>query len=235
MTTTLITGANKGLGYETARRLTEAGHTLLVGARDPRRGRAAAERIGARFLPLDVTDEKSVLEASDRVREEFGHLDVLVNNAGITGPRKEAAELTADDIKELYDTNVFGAVRVTRAFLPLLRAGESPTVVNVSSGLGSLAIAADPERFESLLPVYYPSLGYNSSKAALNMITVQYAKAFPEITFNAVDPGWTATELNDHRGVQTVEEGAEVIVRMAALGGDGPTGGFFGNAGPVPW
>ncbi|MCX4508479.1 short-chain dehydrogenase [Streptomyces sp. CB00072] len=235
MTTTLITGANKGLGYETARRLTEAGHTVLLGARDPRRGRAAAERIGARFLPLDVTGEESVLAASDRVREEFGHLDVLVNNAGITGPRKEAAELTADDIKKLYDTNVFGAVRVTRAFLPLLRAGESPTVVNVSSGLGSLAIAADPERFESLLPVYYPSLGYNSSKAALNMITVQYAKAFPEITFNAVDPGWTATDLNDHRGVQTVEEGAAVIVRMATLGGDGPTGGFFGNTGPVPW
>ncbi|EHM27499.1 MULTISPECIES: SDR family oxidoreductase [Streptomyces] len=235
MTTTLITGANKGLGYETARRLTEAGHTVLLGARDPRRGRAAAERIGARFLPLDVTGEESVLAAADRVREEFGHLDVLVNNAGITGPRKEAAELTADDIKKLYDTNVFGAVRVTRAFLPLLRAGESPTVVNVSSGLGSLAIAAEPERFGSLLPVYYPSLGYNSSKAALNMITVQYAKAFPEITFNAVDPGWTATDLNDHRGVQTVEEGAAVIVRMATLGGDGPTGGFFGNTGPVPW
>lgn len=235
MTTTLITGANKGLGHETARRLTEAGHTVLLGARDPRRGRAAAERIGARFLPLDVTGEESVLAAADLVREEFGHLDVLVNNAGITGPRKEAAELTADDIKKLYDTNVFGAVRVTRAFLPLLRAGESPTVVNVSSGLGSLAIAADPERFESLLPVYYPSLGYNSSKAALNMITVQYAKAFPEITFNAVDPGWTATDLNDHRGVQTVEEGAAVIVRMATLGGDGPTGGFFGNTGPVPW
>ncbi|MFJ8974024.1 MULTISPECIES: SDR family oxidoreductase [Streptomyces] len=235
MTTTLITGANKGLGHETARRLTEAGHTVLLGARDPRRGRAAAERIGARFLPLDVTGEESVLAAADRVREEFGHLDVLVNNAGITGPRKEAAELTADDIKKLYDTNVFGAVRVTRAFLPLLRAGESPTVVNVSSGLGSLAIAADPERFESLLPVYYPSPGYNSSKAALNMITVQYAKAFPEITFNAVDPGWTATDLNDHRGVQTVEEGAAVIVRMATLGGDGPTGGFFGNTGPVPW
>ncbi|MCX4519971.1 SDR family oxidoreductase [Streptomyces anulatus] len=235
MTTTLITGANKGLGYETARRLTEAGHTVLLGARDPRRGRAAAERIGARFLPLDVTGEESVLAAADRVREEFGHLDVLVNNAGITGPRKEAAELTADDIKKLYDTNVFGAVRVTRAFLPLLRAGESPTVVNVSSGLGSLAIAAEPERFGSLLPMYYPSLGYNSSKAALNMITVQYAKAFPEITFNAVDPGWTATDLNDHRGVQTVEEGAAVIVRMATLGGDGPTGGFFGNTGPVPW
>ncbi|WP_405644119.1 SDR family oxidoreductase [Streptomyces uncialis] len=235
MTTTLITGANKGLGYETARRLTEAGHTVLVGARDPRRGRAAAERIGARFLPLDVTDEESVLAASERVREEFGRLDVLVNNAGILGPRREAAELTADDIKKLYDTNVFGAVRVTRAFLQLLRAGESPTVVNVSSGLGSLAIAAEPERFESLLPVYYPSLGYNSSKAALNMITVQYAKEFPEITFNAVDPGWTATDLNDHRGVQTVEEGAEVIVRMATLCGDSPTGGFFGNTGTVPW
>ncbi|MEV8394580.1 MULTISPECIES: SDR family oxidoreductase [unclassified Streptomyces] len=235
MTTTLITGANKGLGHETARRLTEAGHTVLLGARDPGRGQAAAGRIGARFLQLDVTSEESVLAAAERVHEEIGHLDVLVNNAGITGPLKEAEDLTADDMRTLYDTNVFGAVRVTRAFLALLRAGKTPTVVNVSSGLGSLAIAAEPERFESLLPVYYPSPGYNSSKAALNMITAQYAKAFPEITFNAVDPGWTATDLNGHRGVQTVEEGAEVIVRMATRGGDGPTGGFFGNSGPVPW
>ncbi|MCI0386092.1 SDR family oxidoreductase [Streptomyces sp. CNQ085] len=235
MTTTLITGANKGLGLETARRLTEAGHTVYLGARDQHRGRVAAGVAGARFLQLDVTSEESVRAAAERIRRQVGHLDILVNNAGITGPLKESAEMTADDVREVYETNVFGVVRVTQAFLPLLRNGTRPAVVNVSSGLGSLAIAGEPERFASLLPVYYPSLGYNSSKAALNMLTAQYAKVFPSIIFNAVDPGWTATDLNGHAGAQTVEEGAEVIVRMAMAGGTAPTGGFVGNSGPVPW
>ncbi|MCC2280437.1 SDR family oxidoreductase [Streptomyces sp. ET3-23] len=235
MTTTLITGANRGLGLETARRLAEAGHTVLLGARDLSRGRAAAERIGAHCLELDVTSDESVMAAADRLREQAGCLDVLVNNAGITGPLKEAADLTADDVKTVYETNLFGVVRVTQAFLPLLRASRAPAVVNVSSGLGSLAIAEDPQKYVSQLPVYYPSLAYNSSKAALNMLTAQYAKAFPEIAFNAVDPGWTATDLNGHTGVQSVTEGAEVIVRTALAGGERPSGGFLGNSGPVPW
>ncbi|WP_326679597.1 SDR family NAD(P)-dependent oxidoreductase [Streptomyces sp. NBC_01237] len=235
MTSTLITGATRGLGLETARRLVEAGHTVHLGARDLDCGREAAAAIGAHAVLLDVTRDDTVRAAAAAVRERSGCLDVLVNNAGITGPLKEPGEMTADDVLAVYETNVLGVVRVTQAFLPLLEAGESPAVVNVSSGLGSLAIAAAPERYRPLLPVYYPSLGYNSSKAALNMLTAQYALTYPAIRFNAVDPGWTATDLNGHTGVLTVEEGAEVIVRTATAGAGSPTGGFVGNFGPVPW
>ncbi|SOD65562.1 NAD(P)-dependent dehydrogenase, short-chain alcohol dehydrogenase family [Streptomyces zhaozhouensis] len=235
MTTTLITGANKGIGLETARRLVAAGHSVHLGARDPARGAAAAERVGASFLPLDVTDDASVAAAARTLEECVGHLDVLVNNAGITGALKEPADLTVEDLKQVYETNLFGPFRVTQAFLPLLRKSAAPAMVNVSSGLGSLAIAEAPEHYTSMLPAYYPSLGYNSSKAALNMLTAQYAKAFPDIVCNVVDPGWTATDLNGHRGVQTVEEGADIVVRVALRGGEGPTGGFHGNSGPVPW
>lgn len=234
MTTTLITGANKGLGLETARRLVNLGHTVFMGARDPERGRAAAEKTGGHFLPLDVTSEASVNAAAETVRERTGRLDVLVNNAGIIGQLKEPAELSVEDVRSVYDTNLFGVLRVTQTFLPLLRESARPTVVNVSSGLGSLTIATDPDRYSSLLPVYYPSLGYNSSKAALNMLTVQYATVFPDIVFNTVDPGWTATDLNGHTGPQPVEQGAEVIVRVAVRS-SGATGGFHGNHGPVPW
>ncbi|WP_240139330.1 SDR family oxidoreductase [Streptomyces sp. MUM 178J] len=234
MTTTLITGANKGLGFETARRLIEAGHTVYVGARDVHRGREAASRLGARFVQLDVTDEDSVKAAAEFVRAETGgRLDVLVNNAGIAGAGKlgRVGDVTGADMMTTYDTNVFGAVRVTHAFLPLLEASDAPVVVNVSSGLGSLAATTDPNRLESQVTV----LDYNSSKTALVMVTSQYAKACPAIRFNAVDPGYTATDLNGHRGAQTVEEGAEIVVRMALIGADGPTGGFFDKTGPAAW
>ncbi|WP_406462670.1 SDR family oxidoreductase [Streptomyces sp. NBC_00111] len=231
MTTTLITGANKGLGHETARRLIEAGHTVYAGARDARRGEEAAARLGARFVQLDVTDEESVEAAAAFVRKDAGGLDVLVNNAGIVGVRKPVGEVTGADMRSTFETNVFGAVRVTRAFLPLLEAGKAPVVVNVSSGLGSLAATNDPTRVEFSVA----ALDYNSSKTALVMVTSQYAKAFPGIRFNAVDPGYTATDLNGHSGPKTVEEGAEVIVRMALVGADGPTGGFFDADGPAAW
>ncbi|MFF3672001.1 SDR family NAD(P)-dependent oxidoreductase [Microtetraspora malaysiensis] len=231
MTTTLITGANKGLGFETARRLIEAGHAVYVGARDAHRGRTAAERVGARFVHLDVTDEDSVKAAAEFVRADAGRLDVLVNNAGIVGVRKPVGEVTGADMLTTYETNVFGVVRVTHAFLPLLEASDAPVVVNVSSGLGSLAACADPSRVEFQVTL----LDYNSSKTALVMVTSQYAKAFPAIRFNAVDPGYTATDLNGHTGTQTVEEGAEIVVRMASIGADGPTGGFFDKTGPVVW
>ncbi|MCM3920551.1 SDR family oxidoreductase [Frankia sp. AiPs1] len=233
MTTTLITGANKGLGFETARRLTEAGHTVYVGARDADRGREAAQRLGARFVQLDVTDEDSVEAAAKTVQAEAGGLDVLVNNAGIVGAGKlgRLGEVTAADMLATYDTNVFGVVRVTRAFLPLLADSEAAVVVNVGSGLGSLAATNDPSRIESQVT----GLDYHSSKTALVMITAQYAKAFPAIRFNTVDPGYTATDLNGHQGTQTVEEGAEVIVRLATIGADGPTGGYFDRTGPAAW
>ncbi|MDT3400050.1 SDR family NAD(P)-dependent oxidoreductase [Streptomyces sp. B1866] len=236
MTTTLITGANKGLGYETARRLVAAGHTVYVGSRDPDRGRRAAERLGARAVQLDVTDDASVA-AAVRVVEADGGLDVLVNNAGVQAEMTDgkvvvgAAEVTAGVMSRTFEANVFGLVRVTHAFLPLLRRSAAPVVVNVGSGLASLTWATTPDA-----PSYaYPGVAYPASKAAVNMITVQYAKAFPELRINAVGPGFTRTDLNQNTGVQTVEQGAEIIVRMAQVGPDGPTGGYFHADGPLPW
>jgi NAD(P)-dependent dehydrogenase (short-subunit alcohol dehydrogenase family) len=235
MTTTLITGANKGLGYEAARQLIAAGHTVYIGARDPERGRRAAERLGARFVQLDVTDEGSVAAAAKAI-EADGGLDVLVNNAGIEGRTPGNAVIgpadeTAGHMQALFDTNVFGMVRVLHAFLPLLQHSAAPVVVNLSSGLSKTADLADPDS-----PVhFYPGVAYPASKAAVNMVTVQYAKAFPGIKINAVDPGYTATDLNGGTGTQTVEQGAQIIVTMAQAGPDGPTGRHFDANGPVAW
>lgn len=226
MTVTLITGANKGLGFETARQLIAAGHQVWIGARDPSRGERAAGELGARFVQLDVTDDASVAAAAHRV----GELDVLVNNAAIGGERTDPGQTTAEHMRLVYETNVFGPVRVLHAFLPLLQKSGQPVVVNVSSGLGSIAAAAGPG---SQVGAF--AMVYSSSKAALDMLTVKYAAAFPELRINAVDPGFTATDLNQHRGTQTVAEGARVIVQYAMIGADGPSGGFFSAAGPVPW
>ena len=236
MTTTLITGANKGLGFETARRLIAAGHTVYVGSRDAERGRAAADRLGARAVRLDVTDEASVREAVTAI-EARGGLDVLVNNAGIQAEMDDdgvvigAADLTADVMRRTFETNVFGTVRVLHAFLPLLRRSASPVVVNVSSGLASLSRVSTPGT-----PAYaYPGVAYPASKTAVNALTVQYAKAFPDMRINAVEPGFTATDLNGGTGVQSVEQGAEIIVRMAQVDSAGPTGGYFDAEGTLPW
>lgn len=231
MTTTLITGANKGLGRETARQLIAAGHTVYVGARDEQRGKEAAAQLGARFLLIDVTSDESADAAATQLRDEAGGLDVLVNNAGISDGRTPAGELTAARLRTLYETNVFGVVRVTHAFLPLLQASDAPVIVNVSSGLGSFGVITDPDRME----YQFPTPAYSSAKAAVNMLTAQYAKAFPQLRINAVDPGYTGTDFNAHRGTQTVGEGAEVIVRMAQIGPDGPTGGYFDRHGAIPW
>ncbi|WP_067971927.1 SDR family NAD(P)-dependent oxidoreductase [Nocardiopsis trehalosi] len=237
MRTVLVTGATRGLGRETARRLAAAGHTVLVGARDAGRGAEAARGIGpgAHPLVLDVTSDDSARAAAERVRDAFGRVDVVVNNAGVVGSRRPVGEVTAADLHACFDTNVFGAVRVLRAFAPLLERGDAPVVVNVSSGLGSLAAATDPGARAAHVPAWLPALDYASAKAALNMVTALYAHAHPGMRVNAVDPGHTATDLNGHTGAQTVEEGAEVIVRLALTGPDGPTGGFFAAAGPVPW
>jgi NAD(P)-dependent dehydrogenase (short-subunit alcohol dehydrogenase family) len=230
MTTTLITGANKGLGKETARRLIDESHDVWIGARDPERGQGAADELGARFVQLDVTDDESVASAAAEIKDAGG-LDVLVNNAGIAGGRTPVPEVTAADLRRVYETNVFGIVRVLHAFIPLLERSDQPVVVNVSSGMGSLGVTTDPDRLESTIV----GLAYPSSKAAVNMLTSQYAKAYPGIRINAVDPGYTATDLNGHRGTQSIEEGAEIIVRMAAAGATGATGGFFAASGPLPW
>ena len=227
MTTTLITGASRGLGFEAARQLAGAGQQVWVGARDISRGEQAADAIGGRFVQLDVTDDASVAAAVDTV----GGLDVLVNNAGISGGRIVPGEATVDDMRKVYETNVFGPVRVLHAFIPLLERSSAPVVVNVSSGVGSLALAADPA--SPLSEANYPV--YASSKAALNMLTIRYAAAFPMMRINSVDPGFTATDFNQHRGTQTVEEGAEAIVRYALVAPDGPTGGFFDMSGAEAW
>jgi NAD(P)-dependent dehydrogenase (short-subunit alcohol dehydrogenase family) len=230
-TITLITGANKGLGYETARRLLQAGHTVLLGARDATRGRRAADELGGAFIPLDVTDDTSVASAANEVRRRYGHLDVLINNAGIVGPRRALPDLTAADMSPALDTNVLGVVRVTHAFLPLLRDAGNPRIVNVSSGTGRLTwqIAAGWPQ-EKAPPVY------SMSKAALTMLTLHYAHALPQIRVNAAWPGYTATDLNDGQGTQTVTEGTDAIVRLATLPADGPTGTVQGQDGVVdPW
>ncbi|GHH27625.1 SDR family NAD(P)-dependent oxidoreductase [Lentzea cavernae] len=228
MTTTLITGANKGIGYETARQLLELGHVVYVGARDVERGEKAAAELGARFVQLDVTDDASVAKALATIEAEVGHLDVLVNNAGVLA----AGTVDGPTALNAFDTNAVGVVRVTEAALPLLRKSENPNVVTISSSLGSFWAVTNPERPEYTLPLAL----YAASKAAATMLTVQYAKANPGIKFNAIEPGATATDMTAAFGIgRPVEDSAEVVVRFATLGQDGPTGTLQDETGELPW
>jgi NAD(P)-dependent dehydrogenase (short-subunit alcohol dehydrogenase family) len=231
MTTTFITGANKGLGLETARRLVELGHTVVLGARDPERGADAARSLGVRFVQIDVTDDESVRAAAADVESHEGHLDVLVNNAGVAGTYGDPADLTGTDVLDVLDVNVAGAVRTTTAFLPLLRRSADPVIINVSSGMGSLEHTHDPSRPEShaIAPIY------TASKAALTMLTTQYAKAFPDIRINAADPGYTATDLNAHSGPQTVTEGTDAVITLATEGPGHASGRFVDRHGEISW
>jgi NAD(P)-dependent dehydrogenase (short-subunit alcohol dehydrogenase family) len=236
MTTALSTGANKGLGFETARRLADLGWTIHLGARDAERGKQAAAQLSeiggdVRFVQLDVTSDDSVTGAFDTL-EPLGAIDVLVNNAGIIGAgRLNPSETGPQDFLACFGVNLLGPVRVTHTMLPLLERSDQPCIVMVSSGMGSMSITSDPQRHESAIQ----SLVYPASKAALNMVTTQYAKALPRYRVNAVDPGYTATDLNGYSGLKTVAEGADIIVEMAQVAPDGPTGGFFSDTGPVPW
>ena len=235
MTTTLITGANKGLGFETARRLVAAGHTVYVGSRDADRGRVAAERLSARAVQLDVTDDDSVAAAAETIADSGG-LDVLVNNAGIQVEMTDdgvigAADLTADMMQATFETNLFGIVRVLHTFLPLLQRSAAPVVVNVTSALASLTRMSTPGT-----PAFdYAGVAYPASKTAVNMLTVQYAKQLPTLRINAVEPGFTKTDLNRNTGTNSVQRSAEIVVRMALLGPDGPTGGYYDAGGELPW
>jgi len=234
MTITVITGANKGLGYETARRLIERGHHVVIGSRDVERGRAAASALGrgARFVQLDVTSDYSVDAAITDIAQHEGHIDVLINNAGIPGTFAPTEELTAADASHVLETNVVSIVRVTHAALPLLTASTNPVIVNVSSGMGSFGRKVDGSLIGGsglVMPLY------SASKAAVTLLTTQYAAVLPGIRINAADPGYTNTEFNGNRGTQTTEEGTDAIVELATIGRDGPTGQFRDRAGVVPW
>ena len=238
----LITGANKGIGYEIARQLgRDHGMTVLLGARDETRGREAAAQltalgIDAHAVVLDVTDPAGVEAVARHIEAELGgRLDVLVNNAGVSLEYVSPSQTDLDKFRATYETNVFGPFNVTKAMLPLLRKSPAGRVVNVSSSLGSLAHNSDPDWEYAQVKI----LAYNSSKSALNMQTVLFAAelaaAGSPIKVNSVCPGYVATDLNNHQGPRTVEQGARAPVRLATLPADGPTGGFFDEDGPVPW
>jgi NAD(P)-dependent dehydrogenase (short-subunit alcohol dehydrogenase family) len=231
MTTILVTGANRSLGHEAARRFVESGHEVWLGARDRIAGEAAAAEVGGRPVQLDVTDQASVMAAVETVRRAGTGLDVLINNAAIFGRVVPIEECTGDDVDEVMRTNVSGIVRVTNAFLPLLRESDAPVIVNVASSLGSVALCSDPERVEYSVA----NVTYSPSKSAVVMLTTQYAKRLSGFRVNVVDPGHTATEMNDFQGAQTLMEGTEAIVAMATIAPDGPSGTFVNRHGPLPW
>jgi NAD(P)-dependent dehydrogenase (short-subunit alcohol dehydrogenase family) len=236
----LITGANKGIGFESARRFAREGFTVLLGARDPERGQAAAERLRSEGLDvspllIDVTDERSVAEAVQAVERDFGRLDVLVNNAGANfefGNGVRPSELPLDLLRATYETNVFGPFAATRAFLPLLRHGRRPRVINLSSRLGSLTALSDPGHSLFGLNI----LAYNSSKTALNAVTVSLAKELRTdgIAVVAVCPGWVRTDMGGEGAPRSVEEGARIVVQLAT-DPEPPTGILLDENGPVAW
>lgn len=227
----LITGGNRSLGYEAARRLKELGHNLIIGARDAELGHIAAEALGVDWVQLDVTSDESVSAAAQSVADRFGVLDVLINNAGISGKLTAMEEFDGPEVLKVLDTNVVGIVRTTHAFLPMLHKSAHPVIVNVSSGLGSFAVRADRARGEHDVP----SLGYSASKAGVNMLTSIYAQFLPEIHINSVDPGYTATDFNGHSGPQTIHEGTDAIVKMATIESNGPSGTFSDRFGQLSW
>jgi NAD(P)-dependent dehydrogenase (short-subunit alcohol dehydrogenase family) len=242
----LVTGANKGIGLQIAKDLAAAGLTVVVGARSIDLGEQAAKSIGgnARALRLDVTDQASIAAAATWIRRELGRLDVLVNNAGISntmplGTPFQAvlaaatpSNVSLDEVRRIFEVNVFGVIALTQALLPLLREAPAGRIVNVSSSVGSLAFMTDPANRSPIR-----SVSYVPSKTALNAVTVNFAKelADTKIKVNAVCPGFVATDLNAFAGTRTVEQGARAAVRMALVDDDGPTGTFTDESGTVPW
>jgi NAD(P)-dependent dehydrogenase (short-subunit alcohol dehydrogenase family) len=234
----LITGANKGIGFETARQLGKRGYRVIVTARDPGRIEEAAKKLQAEgfdatAVVLDVTKPQAAREAAKTVEIKFGQIDVLINNAGIALERAGVIDADLEKFRATYETNVIGVVAVTQAFLPLLKKSKAGRIVNVSSGLGSLALRQDPQSMYAQVM----AAAYNSSKSALNMLSVILAQelAGTAIKVNIADPGYTATDINGNQGTQTVQEGTQAIVRLATLDADGPTGQYFDRHGTVPW
>jgi NAD(P)-dependent dehydrogenase (short-subunit alcohol dehydrogenase family) len=237
-TIALVTGANKGIGYEIAAGLGALGWSVGVGARDDRRRDEAVQKLRAGGadvfgVPLDVTGDESVAAAARLIEDRAGRLDVLVNNAGVTGgPPQEPTRVAPETVRTAVETNVIGVIRVTNAMLPLLRRSASPRIVNMSSSVGSLTLQTTPGAETG--PI---SAAYSASKTFLNAVTIQYAKelAGTNILINAGCPGYTATDLNGFRGTRTPGQGAAIAIHLATLPDDGPSGGFFDDAGVVPW
>lgn len=245
MKTALITGANKSIGFETARQLLKKGYYVYLGCRDLEKGQQAVAQLHSEGLTevepilIDVTNPTSVRAAREAVGSKTAVLDVLINNAGILGsPAQNAGEAGAEVYREVFDTNVFGVIEVTQSFLDLLKAAEQPRIVNVTSGLGSLTLHSDPAW------KYYPvkPAAYLTSKAALNGFTIALAYELKDTPFkvNSVDPGYTATDFNHHSGPGSVEDAAARVVKAATLGSDGATGQFYSDdnspeTGISPW
>lgn len=242
----LVTGANKGIGFQIAKDLAAHGFTVLVGSRSLERGDTAAKSVGAdaRAIQLDVTNQASITAAAERIAKEFGRLDVLVNNAGIAHAGKPGRSLEAivksgrvsaasvDEVRAVFETNVFGVIAVTQAMLPLLRKAPAARIVNVSSGSGSLTRNSDPKSAQrSIIGMY------SASKTALNAVTLGFASDLEPtgIKVNAACPGFTATDMNNFEGTRTVQQGAREAVRLALLDANGPTGTYSSDEGPLPW
>lgn len=234
----LISGANKGIGLETARGLGAKGITVLIGARDEARGRSAADKLkaegaDARFIKMDVTDENTIRQAAESIDKEFGRLDILINNAGVGEWGGKPSTVDLAKVREVYETNVFGPMTLTQAMLPLLRKSKHGRIVNVTSSLGSLTLASDVNSpFADFL-----ALGYNTSKSALNSMTIQFAKELKDtpIKVNAICPGYCATDINGNSGPRSAAQGAVAAIEYATLDPDGPTGGYFNEDGRIPW
>lgn len=238
--TALVTGANKGIGYEIAAGLGALGWSVGVGARDQIRRDEAVARLRDRgvdafAVPLDVTEDDSVSAAAELIAQRAGRLDALVNNAGITGGGpQDPTTIDLDIIRTVVETNVLGVIRVTNAMLPLLRQSAAPRIVNMSSSVGSLTRQSGPEGETTIGPV---AVAYSPSKSFLNAVMLQYVRELADtnILINAACPGFVATDLNGFRGVRTPEQGAATAIRLATLPDGGPTGGFFEDDGVVPW
>src|ERR1700685_765971 len=234
----LVSGANKGIGYEIARGLGAKKITALLGARDEARGQAAvaklkAEGADARFVKLDVTDQGTIHRAAEWIEKEFGRLDILINNAGIGEWGFTPSNVDLAKVREVYETNFFGPVALIQSMLPLLRKSKHGRIVNVSSSLGSLTLSSDLNSpFADFL-----ALGYNTSKSALNSMTIQFAKELKDtpIKVNAICPGYCATDINGNSGPRSAAQGAVAAIQYATIGQDGPTGGYFNDEGRVPW
>jgi NAD(P)-dependent dehydrogenase (short-subunit alcohol dehydrogenase family) len=234
----LVSGANKGIGYEIARGLGAKKITVLVGARDEARGQAAVDKLkaegsDARFVQLDVTDGGTIQRAAEWIEREFGRLDILVNNAGIGEWGVKPSDADLGKVREIYETNLFGPMAMSQAMLPLLRKSKHGRIVNVSSSLGSMTLASQRNSAMAQFVV----LGYNTSKSALNSMTVQFANELQDtpIKVNAVCPGYCATDINGNSGPRTAAQGAVAAIQYATIGDDGPTGGYFNDEGRVPW